>query len=47
MSPLAAELGFHEAVEVTLEDRFDVARLEIGAVVLHQLVRRLHVTADL
>ena len=37
----------HEAVQVAVEHRLRVARLEVGAVVLHELVRVEDVRADL
>src|SRR6202020_2209799 len=44
---LAAQLRLHEGVEVTVEDRLDVARLVIGTEILDELVRRHDVGADL
>src|ERR1039457_1350374 len=44
---LAAKLGFHEAIEIALQNCFHVARFVVRAVLFHQLVGRLHVTANL
>src|SRR6266540_822863 len=43
----AAQLGGDELVEVPIQDRLDVARLDPGPVVLDQLVRVQDVRADL
>src|SRR3954470_19304963 len=45
--PLPAEVGLDERVEVAVEHAVDVAGLVLGAEVLHELVRRQHVAADL
>src|SRR4051794_8577708 len=42
-----ADAGVDEAVQVAVEDRARVADLVLGAEVLHHLVRREHVGADL
>ena len=47
ISPLAAQLGLHEGVEVAVEHGLDVARLLARAQVLHQLVGGQDVGADL
>src|SRR6478609_875033 len=45
--PLPAEVALHELVDVTVEDRGDVAALHPAAQVLDHLVRLQHVVADL
>src|SRR3954469_25355781 len=45
--PLPAEGGLDERVEVAVEHAVDVAGLVLGAQVLHELVRRQYVAADL
>jgi hypothetical protein len=37
----------HEAVEAAVEDGLRVAHLEVGSMILHQLIRVQHVRADL
>jgi hypothetical protein len=47
MKSLSSQFGFHESVDIAVEHRVDVTGLVLRAVVLHELVWRLHVTADL
>jgi hypothetical protein len=44
---LTAKLGFHKSVQVAVEHRVDIARFVIAPMILHELIGRLHVTADL
>ena len=45
--PLPAQVRLDERVEIAVEHTVDVAGLVLGAEVLHELVRREHVAADL
>src|SRR3954465_13126793 len=45
--PLTAEVRLDERVEVAVEHAVDVAGLVLGAQILHELVRREYVAADL
>src|SRR5215212_8224830 len=47
LGPPPAQPALHEVVEVAVEHGGDVPRLDVGAQVLHHLVRLQHVRADL
>src|ERR1019366_10241621 len=47
MKSLASQFSFHKAVEITVQDGVNVSRFVISSVIVHKLVWRLHVTANL
>jgi hypothetical protein len=47
MKSLSSQFSFHKVIEIAVEYRLDVSGFVIRSMVFHELVRRLHVTANL